>query len=137
MPLWLTLIIGIGGGLSALAVVWRQVLRPGAKLIASMDEAVPLLKTAIDVFGNNWTALQVLGDIAKEFRTDSGSSLRDVVNRLEQAANSAVTAAEIAKTKVEAVRLLAVEDRASVKELEVLVTRFMKALDIHEANGGA
>lgn len=135
MPTWLSITIGIGGGITSLAIMWRQILRPGAKLIAALDEAVPLLHVAVDSFGQNSTALKVLADIASQFRTDSGSSLRDVINRLEQAAFDAAAVARVAKEKAEAVRLLAVEDRENMAELQVLVERFTRALDVHDGNG--
>lgn len=129
MPTWLTIIIGVGAGLTALATVWRLLIKPTAELIVLQQSALPLLRVLVRVWGADPSRLDVLDQIAEQFRTNGGSSLRDVVNRLDAAATVNATAAEVLKVQVEASRLLAVQDREQMTRLLVLVDRLTVKVD--------
>lgn len=101
MPVWLQWIIGIGAGTGALVAVWQKIIRPGAKLIALGTETLPLLIEFTSQFKGKLGSLGVLEEIAAQFKTDSGSTLRDVVNRLETAANESKAAAEELRVKAQ------------------------------------
>jgi hypothetical protein len=149
MPNWMQYVVWAAGVVAALTVLlglpvlfWKKVLRPGAKLITTTDEMLPLLKTLTLTFKDNPDAFKVLGDIAAQFKTDSGSSLRDVVNRLEAAAEdnrravqAASEAAEVLKIGVEASRLVSDQDRAMVRRLEILLDRLGVKVDEGAATG--
>lgn len=68
---WAQYVLWAGAFVAAIAVIWAKVFRPMMNLVS---------------------AAAVLQEIVKQFRTDSGSSLRDAVNRLEEAAKAAAAA---------------------------------------------
>ena len=84
MPAWVTFVVGFAALLAALGLLWRYVLR-AAELLTATRKMLPLLEDLAAQLSAPST-FSVLAEIVKEFRTDSGSSLRDVVNRLEVAA---------------------------------------------------
>lgn len=126
---WLQVVIGVAAGLTALGTIWRLLIKPTAELIVLQQRALPLLRDIVEVFATVPKPFDVLADIVAEFRTDSGSSLRDVVNRLDAAAIANSTAAEILKVQVEAARLLAVQDREQMARLVIFVDRLTVKVD--------
>jgi hypothetical protein len=81
-------IASIAVGLTGIAVIWRFIMRASV-LINDISQYGPVLVT-----------------IAKEFKSDSGSTLRDAINRLEEGAADAKEAAELAKKSYEYIRHL-------------------------------
>lgn len=79
MPTWVAIILGSAAVVSALGVLWSR-LNPVLTLIA-------LLQQFMEAFGGEKNPFPVINEIAQQFRTDSGTTLRDVVNRLEKAVN--------------------------------------------------
>jgi hypothetical protein len=93
--------------------VWLKAVRPISRLAVLADEAIPLLRELIAAFRETPPgAFAVLDEIARQFRTDSGSSLLDIVNRIDAAAKENSTVAEVLAAKVEAVKRLTADDRA-------------------------
>lgn len=123
---WLVLITVVVGVVIAF---YQKVVRPAAKLITTSEEAVPLLKELTLVFRGKPDTFKVLDEIAAQFRTDSGTTLRDVVNRLEDAANHNKQSGELLKVGVEASRLLAEQDREQLQRLIVLLDRLTVRVD--------
>jgi methyl-accepting chemotaxis protein len=123
-------IVLAGAVLTALGIIWKKGILPLALFISHVNEMVPLLKALNETFKDNPTGFKVLNEIAAQFRTDSGSSLRDVVNRLEvaakdnkEAAERAAVAADNLRIGVEAQRLLDVKDREVMQELTLKLDR--------------
>jgi hypothetical protein len=81
LPLSVTLawIITVATGLGGVAVIWRFVAKASA------------LVNSFNVYG------PVLVEIAKEFKSDSGSTLRDSINRIEASVAEAKRSAAEAK----------------------------------------
>lgn len=123
MPTWVGTVIATAAVLAAAGTIWRMFVQPMAALIVLQRQALPLLRSLSKVFGDVPTPFDVLGEIVAEFRTDSGSSLRDVVNRLDSAALENRSAAEVLKVQVEASRLLAVDDREQLQRLLLVLDR--------------
>lgn len=82
IPLWASWALGVAAIVGALSVLWTKVILPFAHGVAIAEKMYPILKR----FTDDENVLGILNQIAAQFRTDSGSSLRDVVNRLETAA---------------------------------------------------
>lgn len=61
------IIVGIAAALTALGVIWRKGLRPIINAAHRTEEALP-----------------VILDIAREFRGNNGSTLRDVIDHIAQ-----------------------------------------------------
>lgn len=136
MPTWLQWVVWIGGGVAAIAMIWTKFIRPASRFIARVEAMAPLLIELTDQLKGSPQSFQILREIIAQFRTDSGSSLRDVVDRLEKAADENRAAgdalkveAEILKVNVAAVKALAVEDRAAMAKLVVAVDLMAAKVD--------
>lgn len=124
MPTWTQYIIGIAALLVAIGIIWRKFLKPTLDYYGTAQEMVPLLKHLTEVFGDDHSALTVLEEIARQFKTDSGSSLKDQINRLEAAigrqeetARKVAEDAEHLKVGVAAQKELAEDDRKQLRNL--------------------
>lgn len=82
MPTWVQLIISAAAVVMAVGTLWKVIL-PGSKLIAEWAAIMPVLRTLVKEFAENPGSLKVLKQISDQFSTDSGSSLRDAINRVE------------------------------------------------------
>ena len=129
MPTWVTYILGAAALIAALGVIWAKLIKPLAKLITLLSDAVPMLSTLLEVFKKNPNLLKVIYEIADQFKTDSGSTLRDVVNRLEVAAQKQEVNAEGLKVGVETVKQVAGLDRERVEKLIISTDRLSVKLD--------
>lgn len=136
MPEWVQWLIAAAAVVTALGVLWAKVVRPGFRAAKTADEMLPLLVELTAVFRGNQSAFSVLENIASQFRTDSGSSLRDVVDRLELAADENRQAAEILKIGAEATRQLAVRDREQVERIVLMVDRLTVKVDAVTSSAG-
>lgn len=112
MPEWAQIVVGAAGLAVAFGILWSKVVLPAAKLITDAQEMLPLLKD-----------LPILRQIIAEFRTNSGSSLRDVIDRIEQMANKAIVVSEKLAVDAEVIRKLAELDREQLARVERLGIR--------------
>lgn len=128
MPVWTQYILGIAGLLIAIGVIWTKAIRPAAKLVTSAEEMLPMMRELTAAFRGTPHAFDVLDEIVAQFRTDSGSSLRDVVNRLEQGTLSL-------KQGAETVKELAEQDREHLQRLIILLDRLTVRVDDSSARG--
>lgn len=126
MPNWVAYIIGFAALLTAAGIIWTKFLRPTLRFYGTASEMVPLLRHLTTVFGDDPSALTVLEEIARQFKTDSGSSLKDQVNRLEaaigrqeEAAKRVESDAEQLKVGVATQKALAEDDRRQLQALLV------------------
>lgn len=137
MPIWIQYILAAAALLAAIGVIWTKGIKPLFDALKLSQEMLPLLKQLTIEFKDTPQAFKVLDEIVGQFRTDSGSSLRDVVDRLEAAAleNRNVIAenrqmAESLKVGVEASRLLAERDREQVSNLIMVLDRLAVKVDV-------
>lgn len=79
LAVWIAWLLSIAAGLGAIAVIWRFVVK-AATILSDFSK-----------YGG------VLIEIAKEFKSDSGSTLKDSINRIEEAINIAKVNADSAK----------------------------------------
>ena len=146
MPEWAQLIMGVAAVITALGVLWTKVLRPGARLISTTEEMLPLLRKLTVTFRDTPESFAVLGEIAAQFKSDSGSSLRDVVNRLEEMATENKRLLDISATElrnsdetlkvgVETSKQLAALDRESHRQLMLVVDRLNIKIDELQVSG--
>lgn len=111
MPAWIQWLIGIAAAIGAVTVIWTKLIRPLGRLVVYTQEILPLLQELNKQFKGNLSSFGVLEEIAAQFKTDSGTTLRDVVNRLELSAKEQSEGA--AKLRVNALGLA--EDVEAVK----------------------
>lgn len=128
MPTWIAYIIGAAAVVTALGVLWKKAIRPAANFIAEFviaeREMLPLVKELTAVFRDSPDAFKVLKAIAGQFKADSGSSLKDQINRLESAAGRQELAAQKAEANAEHLKVgvasqkeLAEDDRQQLRKL--------------------
>lgn len=129
LPVWAQWLVLITVMVGVLLAFYKKVVRPAATLITTSEEMLPLLRELTTTFRGKPNTFKVLDEIAAQFRTDSGTTLRDVVNRLEEAADHNRQSGEILKVGVEASRLLAEQDREQLQRLIVLVDRIQVRVD--------
>lgn len=110
MPGWAQIILTAAALVTAVHVIWTRLLKPLVVVRDEMKESVPVMREAVVAMKDAPGTFLVLQEIASQFRTDSGSSLRDVVNRLE-------TALQVLKVADEAARVLSVQDRAKLQAI--------------------
>jgi hypothetical protein len=97
MPWWAQAIVAIGAVIGAGTVIWRGVIRPAAEFITMTSDLKPLMEELLAAFREAPpNTFKVLADIASQFRTDSGTSLRDVIDRIEEASIRAAEASKMA-----------------------------------------
>lgn len=133
MPQWAQILIGIAGATTALGIIWTKLVRPLARFITASEEMFPLIQELTVTFKDTPHAFEVLEEIVQQVRTDSGSSLLDIVNRLETAALKNAEAAEALKVGVAADRQLAEHDRIELRDLLLKIDR----VAVKVAEGGA
>lgn len=126
IPIWGQYILGLAAILTAITVIWKYLLKPTLQFYGTAEKGVPLVRKLVETFESNPEAFDVLEQIAAQFRTDSGSSLKDQINRLEEAAirqeAAAVKAeanADHLKIGVETQKQLAEDDRRKLSELMI------------------
>lgn len=78
----------------------------------------PMLDAWGAIRGLQEEMLPLLREIVAHVRTDSGSSLLDIVNWLDVAAKAQIEASEITAANLEVARQLAEEDRATLHRIE-------------------
>jgi len=131
LPVWVQVIIGAAALVAALGVLWSKVVHPAFRLAQTADDLVPLLRDLTVAFGNTPPGVfMVLEEIASEFRTDSGSTLRDAVNKL----NDTVDALQLG---AHALERLASLDRQEVARLAVMLGQILQGVEASsEADAG-
>lgn len=135
-PGWITYGAAVLGFVVALGTAWKTVLNPMRKFANKAEAMFPLLVDLTDTFQDTPHAFAVLDEIIAQFRTDSGSSLRDVINRLEgmadenakQAERNTAAATALA-VGVEAARQLDERDREELSRLLIQQDRQAAKLD--------
>lgn len=139
-PIWVQYVIGVAAGATAFGTIWRLLIKPLADLISTMHELTPLLKNMAGAFARTPNPFDVLEEIISEFRTDSGSSLRDAIDKLtEQVAlakkvgladrlASDTQAADQAITS-ETARKLSIDDRAKIDAITNAIAELVGHID--------
>lgn len=128
IPDFLQIMLWIAGGLTALGVIYYKGIRPLARFLAETERTIPVLRSVTDKL-NDPDIVDVIVAMARQFQTDSGSSLRDVVNRLEDASIEAKNATEILRVTMEGSRQLQDSERAQTARLLVLLERVQLQAD--------
>jgi hypothetical protein len=134
IPIWIQIIVGVAAVLTGFGTIWKLFFKPMAEIITLQQLVLPLLRDLARSFGGVATPFDVLKDIIFEFRTNGGSSLRDVVDRIESSAKDHAAAAELLKVQVEASRQLAVQDREQLTRLLLNMDRLTIKTDASEVN---
>src|SRR5688572_29613349 len=126
MPDWAQWFITAAAVVTALGLLVKKVIIPGYRGVGALEDALPVFREFTATFKGKTDVFKVIEEIASQFRTDSGSSLRDAVDQLglyaERNRLSAERAAQVADQLVirfEAARQLD-EQRANQQERMLL-----------------
>ncbi len=121
MAVWVQWVIAAAALVTALGVLWRQAVLPAVRKIASEQVTRPVLDRIVDIYKDNLNHFSVLDDIARQFKTNAGSSLKDSVNRLESAAEESARTAHEAAVAVKGLAVEAEASRRQTSEMRVLL----------------
>lgn len=102
----------------ALGIIFTA-LKMGWVILRKMDQLSLLLGEMVKQLGNTPNAFQILEQIIAQFRTNSGSSLKDQINNIE---NAIVNLTELAKQNKQTTSIIASEVE-TVRELSALRDR--------------
>jgi len=136
VPGWAQLFITAAAVVTAVSLLIKKVVIPGYKGVGALEDALPVFKEFTATFRGKTDVFKVIEEIAQQFRSDNGSSLRDAVDQLGRYAErnrlSAEKAAEVAN------RAATVAERASDdnrRSNEALAIRFeaQRILDEQQA----
>jgi len=130
-------VIAAGAVAAALGALWKFVFRPVGgflyNFVQAVHEMLPLLRQLTAVFRDNPNAFSVLNEVAAQFKTDSGSSLRDAVDSLTRSAEQNKTDALVLKINAEATKQLSEQDRENLQRLLLLLDRLTIRVDASSA----
>lgn len=132
----LELALLVGACVIGTIAFWIKVLRPVIRAIVLLKEVEPALKEVPGV-------LERLDEIVGEFHTNAGSSMRDAIDKLVDAADdSRITAKEV-RIGAESARQLALDDRTQLsrllgelRQLATTVTAGAEGVDRLEVGAG-
>lgn len=129
MPFWAQLVIGTAAVLTALGVIWQKGVKP---MLIGANRAEEMYRMQVqfhETFKDAPELLKVMREIAKQFRNNDGSSLRDVVDRIDKASATAFDAARVLEIKAQVQKELDDRDREQVRRIEVLLDRLEHKVD--------
>lgn len=128
MPDWAQWVIGAAAVITALGILWAKVVRPLVKGAATAEMMFPLMQELTVKFRDIPAVFDVLKEIVAQVRTNSGSSLKDTVNKLhtelvalrdtiEKMEVRALSAAQYLQLGLDVDRKLAERDREQMSRL--------------------
>lgn len=123
MPFWLQVLLWMAAGLTALGVIWQKGIKPAVRVLRQAQDTIAVMDAVVVEFKGNLHHLAVLDDIAHEFKTNNGSSLKDAIVRLEASAHKAAVAASEAKIESEA-------NRQQIAQVRVIADRMSAMIDL-------
>ena len=119
----------------ALGVI-RAALRGTRRVLRMADRLVTLLTEMTAQLGGTPNAFEILEQIIAQFRTDSGSSLRDQINSLTdsvagltEAARTAERVASLLEDRVETVKQVASDERRQHARDQASIMRLLQHLE--------
>lgn len=126
------IVLLVAGLIVALGVIVKKGILPAAKVISSAERDLPVLRDLTDQLHDIPDSFKILKEIIAQFRTDSGSSLRDVVNRLEGAADHQRSVQQTIQVNQEALRQLQEQDRTQLASLVAVIDQILAKANLAE-----
>lgn len=120
MPDWALFVIGAPVLITAVIFLAKMLMKLVHAATAA-ERALPVMMDLTDTFHGDADIFLVIRAMAKQFQTDSGSSLRDAINRLETNTTSLQVSSE-------SIRQLARDDREQVVRLMALLDKVETAV---------
>ncbi len=121
MAAWVQWVIAAAALVTSLGILWRSAVLPAVRKIASEQVTRPVIDRIVETYKDNLNHFSVLDDIARQFTTNAGSSLKDSGNRLEHAAEESARTAHEAAVAVKGLAVEAEASRRQTSEMRVLL----------------
>lgn len=122
MPAWAQWVLGAAALVTAIKVLWT-VIGKLSTIIVLQRELQPVLIDLLKQFEDSPGAFKVLKEMSQEFRSDSGSTLKDQMNRLEHALELMRLVAKAQAVSMLSQAELAADDRAKLGDLLLRLDR--------------
>lgn len=123
MPAWLQWIVWAAAGVTAIGLLWQKAVHPAVTAYVEAQVTRPVIRAIVGEFKDDLNHIAVLDEIAAQFKTNAGSSLKDAINRLESTASTSAAAVIEQKIENEATR-------SQMAQLRVLVDRLTAQVDL-------
>ncbi len=121
--IWIQLVIILITVTIVARLVYMKALLPFMEAVDKLSNTYKGIKEQTDI-------LAVLNEIVGQFRIDGGASMRDVVNRLDDAATANRVAIESTRLTIEAAKILSETDRETAARLEKLLNQVSVKADV-------
>lgn len=136
----------IAGTIIALYVIVTKGILPAARAIAGAEKSVPLVRDLTEQLKDIPDSFKILKEIISQFRSNSGSTLKDAVDRIEEAAAAqakmiarieAAVDNETAVNKTiqvnqESLRQLQEQDRTAIAALTAVINELLAKANLAE-----
>lgn len=134
-PVWLQVILAVFVGATAVAAFVAKVLKPLWIAAQRADRMIPMLGDLTEQLRDVPDVFAILKEIVGQVRTDSGSSLLDIIKRLEAASdrNAAANTALLALLTSLGVRI----DAGAATGLRNELAAAVVAVNLSDAHGRA
>lgn len=137
LPGWAQWVLASAAVVTALGVLWTKTVKPLLEFAKKADERLATLDDLTSTFRDTPHAFAVLDEIVSEFRSDSGSTLRDSMNRLEEAVGGLSSAAEALRIRAASTSELAGDDRLQLARVLVALDRIVGDMAAGQARADA
>jgi hypothetical protein len=117
IPSWLQVLLWVSAALTAVYVIGAKLVRPLWRWARRIEDAVPLMTELTAQLKDTSGPGSVLKELIAQFRSDSGSTAKDQLNRLEAATNLAAANAEVVRVAAATTKLLDERDREQLSRL--------------------
>lgn len=116
----------------AFGVILHKGIRPTAKAITSVERSLPVVKELTDAFHDVEQWAPVLKAMAAQFNTNGGSSLRDVVDRIESAIESLEAMQRTNAINTQSLSELQAQDRTQIAAVVAVVNQILAKAGLAE-----
>lgn len=125
---WVSWLLGASAVVVAFGVLVQKVFKPAVKLASKAEQLAPLMDELLVKFRDVPEVFTILKEVVEQVRTDSGSSLKDMVIELTKSAEENRAAAEVLKVGVLAAKELSERDRQEMQRLILDVALMREAV---------
>lgn len=129
MPDWLQWVLWAAAGVTALGVIWSKVIKPVYRIISQVEDMLPVWTAATQQLADVPAAFQILRDIIAQLRSDSGTTIKDALNRMEAAITDAAKLANEAKVEIAADRRVDHISRNEMQKQVLVLDRLGQKVD--------
>lgn len=108
---WVQIVLSAAALVVAVATIWQKAIRPAAKAVSQFDQIVPVLNALSRQFADSPDLIVTISNIAKQFKPNNGSSLRDRIDALERGLGETRVELRVILERLEAIHVEVRRDR--------------------------